>query len=456
MSIFDRLRGPPRLETKASSTEDKIWVNRRHAPNYSPRVYESYSRIGYGQNPIVYACVNKLAEAVARLPLTLYQDRTKRREIENHPMHDLFSRPSPRSTWAEFARASVSYYRITGNAFFERVIVQGRPAEIYSLRPDRMRIVSPQSGVFTYRYEVNGQHVEWTTDYDKALTPIWHWKNFHPTDDYWGMGALDPSVRDVDLFNAYQDENKGLLDNLATPSGAFRYNPKDGGQTGTGQMPQTMFENLKKMLDNRDMTGKKRGRPLLLEGGLEWQQFGLSPQDMQYVEGQREASRRIALAFGVPPMVLGIPGDNTYSNLIEANEDFYRSSVMPLAQEFCDTLTQWLSPAFGDPDSNMYLTFDEDEIPALSASRERKWSMVVNADWLTTNEKRRATGYENLRDGNSRDEHDKVMAPANKAPIGFRPDGDEADGDEADTGLDVEIEPPKKPNGRLNGVEGNA
>ena len=33
-------------------------------------------------------------------------------------------------------------------------------------------------------------------------------------------------------------------------------------------------------------------------------------------------AREIALAFGVPPMILGLPGDNTYSNFQEANRAF--------------------------------------------------------------------------------------------------------------------------------------
>lgn len=449
MSFFDRLR-PGKVETKASATEDKIWVNRRLAPTYSPRTYYNYARVGYGQNPIVFACVNRIAEAVARLPMVLYDDQRKRTEIDDHPLLDVLRRPSPQGTWAGFAKAVILFYKITGNAFLERVQIDGNVRELYALRPDRMRITSPRTGVFRYRYEVNGHHQTWESDYDRGFVPVWHWKAFHPTDDYWGMGALDPSVRDVDLFNAYQDENKGLLDNAATPSGAFKYAPKDGGQTGNGRMPNDMFAALKKMFDEREFSGKKRGRPLILEGGLEWQAFGLSPQDMQYVDGQREAARRIALSFGVPPMILGIPGDNTYSNLQEANEDFYRSTIMPLAQEFYSTLVRWLAPAFGDSDARMFLTFDEDEIPALMPAREKKWAMLANADWLSVDEKRRATGYEELDDSDR--PGSQVLAAANKAPINVKPDGDEAD-----TGLDVEPDSVAKPrDGQLNGVAGNA
>ena len=56
------------------------------------------------------------------------------------------------------------------------------------------------------------------------------------------------------------------------------------------------------------------GRPLLLEGGLDWKPLSLTPKDMDFIEAKNVAAREIALAIGVPPMLLGIPGDNTYSN----------------------------------------------------------------------------------------------------------------------------------------------
>ena len=74
------------------------------------------------------------------------------------------------------------------------------------------------------------------------------------------------------------------------------------------------------------------GRPLLLEGGLDWKSMSLSPKDMDFLEAKHTAAREIALAFGVPPMLLGIPGDNTFANYQEANRVFFRQTVLPLAQ----------------------------------------------------------------------------------------------------------------------------
>ena len=71
------------------------------------------------------------------------------------------------------------------------------------------------------------------------------------------------------------------------------------------------------------------GRPLLLEGGLDWKSMSMSPRDMDFLEAKHTAAREIALAIGVPPMLLGIPGDNTYSNMAEANRAFWRGLISP-------------------------------------------------------------------------------------------------------------------------------
>jgi HK97 family phage portal protein len=138
------------------------------------------------------------------------------------------------------------------------------------------------------------------------------------------------------------------------------------------------------------------GRPLLLEGGLDWKSLSLSPKDMDFIQAKHAAAREIALAFGVPPMLLGIPGDNTYSNYQEANRVFWRGTVLPLANRIGAALAQWLAPAFGE---GLRLAVDADAVPALASDRAALWDQVTRAPFLTINEKREATGYSPLEGG---------------------------------------------------------
>jgi len=128
----------------------------------------------------------------------------------------------------------------------------------------------------------------------------------------------------------------------------------------------------------------------VLEGGLDWKPMSLSPRDMDFLEAKHAAAREIALAFGVPPMLLAIPGDNTYANYQEANRVFWRQSVLPLAARIACALTSWLAPAFG---GGLVLSADTDRVEALSSDRAALWDRVGNATFLTVNEKRLATGY---------------------------------------------------------------
>ena len=91
----------------------------------------------------------------------------------------------------------------------------------------------------------------------------------------------------------------------------------------------------------------------------------------------------------MPPLLLGLPGDNTHANYAEANRAFYRQTVIPLAARTAQALAGWLEPAFGD----LRLEPDLDAIEALAAERESLWRRIQAADFLTAAEKREAVGY---------------------------------------------------------------
>ena len=170
-----------------------------------------------------------------------------------------------------------------------------------------------------------------------------HLALFHPLDDHYGFPPLEAALMALDTHNSAGRWNKALLDNSARPSGALVYAPKDG-----GNLTDEQFDRLKAELEDGYSGATRAGRPLLLEGGLDWKAMGLTPKDMDFIEAKHSASRDIALAFGVPPMLLGIPGDNTYANYQEANRAFYRMTVLPLVARTAKELSAWLTPVFGD------------------------------------------------------------------------------------------------------------
>jgi len=208
---------------------------------------------------------------------------------------------------------------------------------------------------------------------------------FNPLDDLYGLSPLEAAAIAVDTHNAAAAWNKALLDNAARPSGALIYDPGDGTTMSANQQ-----ERLKREFTEQYQGAANAGRPMVLDGALHWEAMSLSPQDMNFLEAKHAAAREIALAFGVPPMLLSIPGDNTYSNYQEANRVFWRQTVLPLAGRIGCALNHWLAPAFGE---GLMLTVDTDKIEALSADRAALWDRVSKAPFLMVNEQRIATGY---------------------------------------------------------------
>ncbi|MGC2046670.1 MAG: phage portal protein [Pseudolabrys sp.] len=386
--MLNRLKSLLRVsEQKASRTARLIALESGGRPRWTPRDYAALAREGYARNAIVYRAVRLIAESVGALSFVLYEGVAER---DIHPLLDLIRRPNPRQDGASFLESIASHLLLAGNAYIEAVGLgageEGDPQvrELYALRPDRMKLVPGADGwPQAYDYTVAGSTVRF--DQSAMLPPILHLTFFNPLDDHYGLSPLEAAAIAVDTHNAAAAWNKALLDNAARPSGALVYDGPDGAALSALQ-----YERLKNEFAEHYQGMSNAGRPLVLEGGLDWKPMSLSPGDMDFLNAKHAAAREIALAFGVPPMLLAIPGDNTYSNYQEANRVFWRQSVLPLAGRIACALTHWLSPMFGD---GLMLAADTDRIEALSPDRAALWERVSKAPFLSVNEKRLATGY---------------------------------------------------------------
>ncbi|ALK10133.1 phage portal protein [Blastochloris viridis] len=378
MSLIARLFRAP--EAKASRVASLIALDPGR-PRWSPRDYAALAREGYAANPVVHRCVRLIAEAAASVTWRIYVDG---REAPDHALAQLLQRPNPRQSGQGFREALHAFQFVAGNAFIEAVAAMSAVRELHLLRPDRVKVVpGPDGWPQAFDYTVAGTTVRLSQG-DGAIPPVLHLALFHPLDDHYGLSPSEAAAKAIDLHNAAAGWNKALLDNAARPSGALVCS---GGAT----LSESQFERLKVELESGFSGAANAGRPLLLEGGLAWQPLSLSPKDMDFMEAKNAAARDIALAFGVPPMLLGIPGDNTYSNFAEANRAFWRQSVVPLVTRTADALAAWLSPGFADAPR---ITVDLDEVPALAEDREALWRRVGTASFLTDDEKREALGWE--------------------------------------------------------------
>ncbi|HMM15380.1 MAG TPA: phage portal protein, partial [Parvibaculum sp.] len=365
----DALVPRPR-EEKASRTGPLVALTLAGRAVWTPRDYASLAREGFERNAVAYRCVRMIAEAAASVPWLLYDGA---RELDEHPLLSLLEHPNPHESGADLFESWYGHLQVAGNSYMELVELDGTPRELYALRPDRMKVVPGHSGwPEAYEYSVDGRSVAFAYDPARGEAPILHMRLFHPTDDHYGMSPIEAAAFAVDIHNAAGTWNKALLDNAARPSGALVYR----GAEGHANLSEDQFDRLKRELAENYQGAINAGRPLLLEGGLEWMAMALTPKDMDFTEAKRAAAREIALAFGVPPMLLGIPGDNTFSNYQEANRSFWRQTVLPLVSRTGRALTRWLGSQYGD---GLRLGFDADQIEALSAEREALWARVTKA-----------------------------------------------------------------------------
>jgi len=244
-------------------------------------------------------------------------------------------------------------------------------------------VVGPTGWPEAYAYRVGEQQIT-IPAVDESISPnIIHIKTFHPADDHYGAGCLSAADQSIALHNAAIAWNRSLLENAARPSGALVY---DGGD-GMG-LTSEQFDRLKSELAQAFSGEANAGRPMVLDGGLKWQSLSLSPADMDFATLKAAAARDVALAFGVPPMLLGLPGDSTYANYREANRALWRLTLLPLAGKILAALGEGLVAWF--PEAN--LAVDLDRVPALAEDRERLWAQVTAADFLSADEKRALLG----------------------------------------------------------------
>jgi len=367
-------------------------------PVWTPRNYLKFSDEGYSRNVIAFRSINLIAQSAASVPWLLYNNENGvKKEIPSHPVLDLLSQPNPGMGGNEFIENLFTYRMISGNAYIQRIVGQdGAPGELYLLRPDRMTVIAGKNYLpQAYRYTVSDVYKDFPVNRISGQSDILHLKNFHPLNDWYGLSPVEAAAYSIDQHNQAAIWNQSLLQNGARPSGALIVKNSDNQPT---TLNDDQFQRLKNQIDDQYAGAMNSGRPLLLEGGLEWKEMSLKPRDMDFLNTKYSSARDIALAFGVPPQLLGIPGDSTYNNLGEAKLSLWEQTILPMLQNLANALNGWLMPLYGP---NLCLEFDLDEISTLAAQRENLWAKLQSIDFMTINEKRHAVGLSPITGGDT-------------------------------------------------------
>lgn len=334
-------------------------------PAMWPQNYEAQLREGYLHNAVAQRAVRLVTENVAAAPVAASNEKALTL-IRQHVCGQAL------------LEAVAAHLLLHGNAYIGIVNdAAGKPCELYALRPERVSVELDAMGwPAGYAYRIGAEVTR------LPMAQVVHIRTLHPGDDHYGLGCLGAASGAIAVHNVAARWNKALLDNGARPSGALVY------ESGESTLSQEQFARLRDELEASFAGSGNAGRPMLLEGGLRWQPLSHSPADMDFAGLKAAAAREIALSFGVPPMLAGLPGDATYANYREANKALWRQTILPLLSRILAALEQGLRPWFPE----LLLKIEEERIGALSEDRERLWAQIGAADFLERDEKRAMLG----------------------------------------------------------------
>lgn len=286
----------------------------------------------YRQSPWVYIAVNRIAESGALVPLHVQRLEGERRiEVEDHPLERLLADPNPYLSRFELFEQTLGMLELTGNAYWLLIgDAQGRPAEIWPLRPDRVSIVpDPQRYVRGYLYEAAGQQI--------ALGPVEvvHFRRWHPASDYYGLSALEAARLAVSSDRAMAEWNRSTFGrDKGVPAGIVSIKEP---------VSDADYERIK--YEWRQSYGGTQRRTAFLRGSaVEWQHIGLSHTDLDFLQGRRAHRDEILNIFGVP---VGLVSENaTEANARVAERMFIERTLWPKLVRMAQKITQELLPFY--------------------------------------------------------------------------------------------------------------
>ncbi len=365
---------------------------------WTDKNYENYIKETYMKNVISFRCIFYVATCLAQVKWGLFQEQdTERIELTNTDYNKLLKRANPFDSYVVLIQKVISYLMITGNTYIEKVMAGKKIKELYCLRPDKIQIkLNERTGeIGKYVYD---QKIEFEVNPITLKSDLLQIKLFNPDDDFFGMSITEPTAREIDSSNEAIEWQKKMLENEGRPGMAVLVE----------YLSEEQYDRLEKRLNDKYRGSSNAGKTIILEGEgtKDIKPYSWSPKEMDWIESNRELARRVCLGYGVPPMLLGIPGDNTYSNMQEARAAFWEETIIYYLNLLKGELNNWLFE-----DDKIFLDYDISQVPAMAYKQELIWTRIKDANFLTINEKREAVGMERIEGG------DTIFVPFGQVPI---------------------------------------
>lgn len=372
-------------KTKSYSPFDFSFLNNISEENVNVNSYKN--------NVIIHRCVSLIATSASHIPWQIYNNHgSSKTFLNNHPANKLLKKPNPSTSGADFFTENISSLLLYGNSYIlsSNNNNNGFPTQLYNLHSSNIDHINNEDQLVAYKYRISNMEEIFPIDTDSKFSKILHLKNYNPSDSEYGLSCLSSASKAINLHSKIMDWNKSLLKNAIRPSGALVF--KDG----NGYLTDEQFERLQQQFYQNFSGSSNSGKPLILEGGLKWQETSNAERFEKFLELKDSSAKDIAIAFNVPPQLLGITSDLTYSNMQEARFALWEENIIPLLSKYSDALSNWLSHWYQE---ELLVDFDRESISVLTGKRENLWSKISSANFMTINEKRALVGLTSIENG---------------------------------------------------------
>lgn len=429
MSWWQNIKG---IFRKDSRTTAIIRAQGSGGTVWTPKGYDNFARETYLKNVTAFTAIREVAQSVASVPWGQFKHLpdSGREKIEDEPVANVLERPNPSEGLPFVMLRAAAFLVMSGNSFFERITPETGPnrediQELYTLRPDRFKLKNdPSTGRLSgYEYTVQGRKVEWEVDPVTGQCDVLHLKTFHPLDDFWGASATESAAREIDTSNAATQWNKSLLDNQGRPGMVF---------TLVGQQGVEQMDEFEKYLKSRSGPAYA-GQDIIIAGekGTTAKPYEWSPAELDFNDSDLRLMRKIAMGYGVIPMLIGIPGESTFANFKEANLAFWERTVFWYLNYLRGELNNWLF----ERDSEMFIDYILDDIPALAIKRDMLWERAEKSNFLTVNQKLEMVGMPDYGPAG-----DVILVGANMIPLGASGEEEEEETEEEEEKARADLE----------------
>lgn len=322
---------------------------------------------GYDASAWVDACVAARVQAMVSVPWRVEQRvGHKRWEVveEETDLERIWEDPNPDMSAMELQTTTFIRKLLCGNAILQKARdSQGAPMELWPVSPDDLRPVPGAN--FIDHWQVMPRSVPtWQGRTSYPREDIIHFRMEDPINLFWGRTPLRSATRAVDTDKKATEWNWAAMQNRVNPTGMLLVK---------GEFDTERYARIKKLVKDTKEGPKNARRLMVLDGEVDFKSIDSTSLEFDFTEGRKQILREICAVYRVPPPIIGILDDATYSNFFTAQEVFWRNTVIPDLDAVMDTLNRGFrrEPRLMGG-RQLRLAYDLTTVPALADAVIRK------------------------------------------------------------------------------------